>query len=107
MSTSDLLSRLGIEASNPGAATTSGFLDTTGREVPSTNPTTGDVLASVRMASVDDYETVVTEAQRVFAEWRMLPAPKRGEILREVGVALREHKADLGALITAEVGKVT
>jgi len=104
---SNFLSRLGIEASNPGAASTSGFIDTRGREVPSTNPTTGDVIASVRMASVEDYDSVVTEAQRVFAEWRMLPAPKRGEIIREVGNAMREAKADLGALITHEVGKVT
>ncbi|MCA9566515.1 MAG: aldehyde dehydrogenase family protein [Myxococcales bacterium] len=104
---STYLSRLGLEAVNPGAATTSGFLATTGREVPSFDPSTGESLGSVRLASVDDYEKVVTEAQRVFADWRMLPAPKRGEILREVGEALRQHKDDLGMLITREVGKVT
>ncbi|MCA9488567.1 MAG: aldehyde dehydrogenase family protein, partial [Myxococcales bacterium] len=104
---STYLSRLGLEAVNPGAATTSGFLATTGREVPSFDPSTGEALGSVRLASVDDYEKVVTEAQRVFADWRMLPAPKRGEILREVGEALRQHKDDLGMLITREVGKVT
>ncbi len=103
---SDYLSRLGIEAVNPGAATTSGFLSTTGREVASIDPATGEPLASVKLATVDDYEKVVEEARRVFLEWRMLPAPKRGEIIREVGEALRTHKDDLGLLITREVGKV-
>lgn len=103
----DFLSRLGIESVNSGAASASGFFDTHGREVVSTNPTTGERIASVKMASVEDYDKVVTEAQRVFAAWRMEPAPKRGEIIRQVGNALREAKTDLGALITHEVGKVT
>jgi aldehyde dehydrogenase (NAD+) len=104
---SDFLSRLGLTDVNNGAATSSGFLETTGRIVHSTDPTTGETLGSVRLASVEDYEKVVAEAQRVFKEWRMLPAPKRGEILRECGNAMREHKDDLGMLITREVGKVT
>lgn len=104
---SDYLSRLGIQAVNSGAASTSGFLETHGRVVESFDPTTGEALASVKLATVEDYEKVVVEAQRVFTEWRMLPAPKRGEILREVGEALRQHKDDLGMLITREVGKVS
>jgi aldehyde dehydrogenase (NAD+) len=100
------LSRLGIEEVNSGAATTSGFLATDGRVVDSVDPTTGEVIAGVRLASAGDYETVVAEAERVFAEWRMLPAPKRGDIVREVGEALRSNKADLGRLVTLEVGKL-
>lgn len=104
---SDFMSRLGLKAVNSGAASTSGFFDTKGRIVASTDPTTGETLGSVQLASVGDYEKIVTEAQRVFKEWRMVPAPKRGDILRECGNAMREHKADLGMLITKEVGKVT
>ena len=100
------LTRLGIQSVNSGAATSSGWLETTGRELVSECPATGEPIASVRLATVDDYEHIVQESQRVFAEWRMLPAPKRGEIIREVGVALREHKDDLGRLITLEMGKV-
>jgi aldehyde dehydrogenase (NAD+) len=100
-----VLSRLGVEQIHSGAAI-NGWLDTSGRVVESINPTTGEPLGAVRLAGLDEYEKIITESRRVFAEWRMLPAPKRGEIIRQVGEALREHKADLGALISAEVGKV-
>jgi aldehyde dehydrogenase (NAD+) len=100
------LQRLGLSSSNPGAAGAAGFLDTTGPEVASIDPATGDVLASVRLANADDYETVAADAARVFAQWRMVPAPKRGEIVREIGNALRAHKDDLGALVSREVGKI-
>jgi aldehyde dehydrogenase (NAD+) len=100
------LSRLGIEDINSGAASSNGFLDTSGRVVDSIDPATGAVIASVRLASVEDYERVVSDASRVFEEWRMLPAPNRGEIVRQVGEALRENKKDLGRLITLEVGKL-
>lgn len=101
----DVLSRLGLSEINHGAAI-DGWIETTGRVVESTNPATGEVLASVRLASRDDLEHILTKSQEVFARWRMLPAPKRGEIIREVGEALRAHKEDLGALITMEVGKL-
>ena len=103
MSTS--LSRLGLQAVNPGAAS-GGWIQTDGRVLESLNPATGEVLGAVRLASRADYERVVSEAGRAFREWRMVPAPKRGEIVREIGNALREHKADLGWLITSEVGKL-
>jgi aldehyde dehydrogenase (NAD+) len=101
----EVLERLGLSEVNDGAAC-GGWIATTGRVVASTNPTTGETLASVRLASRDDYDAIVTKQQEVFERWRMLPAPKRGEILREVGDALREHKEDLGALISLEVGKI-
>ena len=100
-----VLARLGFSDVNSGAAV-GGWLPTNGRVVQSLNPTTGEALAGVQLASVDDYERIITESQRVFREWRTLPAPKRGEIVREVGDALRAHKTDLGALIAMEVGKV-
>ncbi len=101
----EVLKRLGLQEVNSGAAF-DGWYDTTGRVVESVNPTTGEVLASVRLASVDDYEDIIQRSQDLFRRWRMLPAPKRGEIIREMGEALREHKADLGALVTMEVGKL-
>jgi aldehyde dehydrogenase (NAD+) len=101
----EVLKRLGLDEVNPGAAC-GGWIQTRGREVASINPTTGEELARVRLASVEDYETIVARTTEVFTRWRSLPAPKRGELLRQVGNALRAHKADLGALISLEVGKV-
>ena len=102
---STLLERLGIQAENPGLYI-GGPQTTSGDLVESTNPTTGEVIASIRLANAQDYENCTKEAVRVFHEWRMLPAPKRGEIVREMGNALREHKEDLGALVSLEVGKI-
>lgn len=102
----DLLARLGLEDVNPGAWSADGPIATTGPEVASINPTTGEVIAKVRMASRADYEAMVETAQAAFERWRMLPAPKRGEIVRQAGEAMRAHKDDLGALVSLEVGKV-
>jgi aldehyde dehydrogenase (NAD+) len=102
----DVLTRLGLLPENPGAAGASGFIDTRGPAVFSANPATGAPLASVRLAGREDYETVVSDAARAFAEWRMLPAPQRGELVRRMGEALRAHKGDLGALVSLEVGKI-
>ncbi len=102
----DFLKPLGIDAVNPGAASTSGFIHTQGPEHVVVSPVDGERIASVRLATREDYEHVVTEAQRVFAEWRKVPAPKRGEIVRDAGNALREHKDELGMLISYEVGKI-
>ena len=100
-----LLDRLGIQAENPGLYM-GGPQATTGELVHSTNPTTGEVIASVRLATKEDYERCTANSEKVFKCWRMLPAPKRGEIVREMGNALREHKEDLGALVSLEVGKI-
>ena len=102
----DFLSRLGLEQINSGVATKGGFIEAHGSLIDSYNPTTGEVIAQVQIASVEDYERVMVEGEKAFKKWRMVPAPKRGEIIREVAVALREHKEDLGRLITLEVGKL-
>lgn len=100
-----ILDRLGVSGDNPGAWA-GAPIETTGERVASIDPTTGEELGAVRLASRADYETVVAKAQGAFAEWRMLPAPKRGEIVRQMGEALRVHKDDLGALVSIEVGKI-
>jgi len=77
-----------------------------GRLVKSISPVDGRLLASVRTATPQDYERVARRAQQAFHQWQLLPAPKRGEIVRQLGNALREAKRDLGRLVTLEVGKI-
>jgi aldehyde dehydrogenase (NAD+) len=71
-----------------------------------TNPATGESLARVRGASAEDYERVMARAVNAASEWRLVPAPRRGEAVRKIGEALRRHKEDLGALVTLENGKI-
>jgi aldehyde dehydrogenase (NAD+) len=102
----DVLRRLGIQDVNPGAWAGSAIDGTTGEVVASTNPATGEVLAKVALAGVDEYDQVVVKATEAFERWRMVPAPKRGEIVRQMADAMRAQKDDLGALVTMEVGKI-
>lgn len=101
----EVLERLGLQAVNSGAWA-GGALPVDGEVVYSENPTTGEVLAGVQLAGRAHYEQVVAAAEDSFTRWRMLPAPKRGEIVRLMGEKLREHKDDLGKLISLEVGKI-
>ena len=64
------------------------------------------MIARVTQATAADYEQVVGDAQRSFAQWRLVPAPKRGEVIRLIGQALREKKDALGSLVSMEVGKI-
>ena len=101
----NFLSRLGIEPVNSGCWLPEAQ-ECTGRIVESIDPSSGQVIAKVQLASVADYERLMVKSQSVYQEWRNLPAPKRGEIVREMGNAMRDAKDDLGRLITLEVGKV-
>jgi aldehyde dehydrogenase (NAD+) len=89
-----ILERLGI-ASDHSAGSIASF-----------NPADGTELGRVRLASAEDYERVVVKSIDVFQRWRMLPAPKRGQIVREIGDELRSVKEDLGTLVTLEMGKI-
>ncbi|MCG8476141.1 MAG: aldehyde dehydrogenase family protein [Cytophagales bacterium] len=71
----------------------------------SVSPVDGELIAQVYQASVTDYEQAVQQAQRAFEAWRLVPAPKRGEIVRQVGEALRAQKPHLGRLVSYEMGK--
>jgi aldehyde dehydrogenase (NAD+) len=75
-------------------------------EIISYNPANGQELGRVKLASAGDYDSIVENSARVFERWRMLPAPKRGEIVREIRDALCEKKDELGRLVTAEMGKI-
>jgi len=95
ITTHSVLVRLGIASyDGPGAA------------IASLNPADGSELGRVRLASAEDYERTVAKSIDVFQRWRMFPAPKRGEIVREIGDELRRHKDDLGTLVTLEMGKI-
>jgi len=78
----------------------------TGGTLPVTSPVTGEVIANVQETTPTEAETVMAKAQEAFAQWRMVPAPRRGEFVRLLGEELRAVKDDLGQLVTLEVGKV-
>jgi aldehyde dehydrogenase (NAD+) len=82
------------------------FENWSGEEVASYNPATGKELGRVRLAEEEDYDDVMWEAVKTFERWRLEPAPKRGEIVREIGEELRAAKDELGLLVTLEMGKI-
>src|SRR5688500_18067545 len=102
----DVLQRLGINAENSGVYA-GGWIDRPGGEmIESLNPATGEVLARVRGAADGDYHRAAESAAEACGAWRQLPPPHRGEIVRRIGVALRQHKSALGLLVMLEVGKI-
>ena len=103
---SEILEKLHVEPVNSGACYGDWVRNPSGSEMHSSSPATGEVLASIRTAGPADYENVMARASDAFLEWRMIPAPKRGEVVREIGNELRAHKAELGALVTLEMGKI-
>lgn len=102
----DLLARLGLQSNNSGACHATWLDRPTGEVIISRNPATGSSLAEVTMASSDDYQRIAERSCASFLKWRQVPAPKRGEVVRQIGVALRERKRDLGLLVTLETGKI-
>lgn len=103
-----LLKRLGLKSINPGTCTgPDGWISKPSAEkLVSYNPTTGDAIGSVLLASKADYDATVEAAQRAFVDWRMMPAPKRGLVVRDLGSALRESLEPLGEMVTLEMGKI-
>ena len=103
----EILKRLGIETVNAGVcAGAAGWIHGADSELASINPATNEVIASVSQASAADYDAAVAAAQSGFETWRLLPAPKRGDVIRDLGNALRDHKEALGELVTRENGKI-
>lgn len=101
-----VLKNLGIPALSPAYSTGSNWGTVTGSETTdSYSPADGKKIATVQVAGQQDYETVLTQAQQAFSFWRSIPAPKRGDIVRQLGDALRVHKQDLGTLVSYEMGK--
>lgn len=100
-----ILTQLGIEPINRGASTGSHWFHSRGPKIDSFSPVDGKVIASVNSATETEYEAVVLKAQEAFLEWRTIPAPKRGEIVRQLAEKLREYKMPLGQLVSYEMGK--
>jgi aldehyde dehydrogenase (NAD+) len=101
----EILSQLGIEEINNGASTGGKWFKTRGERIDSISPVDGKLIASVNAASEADYEAVILKAQEAFKEWRMIPAPKRGEIVRQLAERIRFYKEPLGKLVSYEMGK--
>ena len=108
VTTPALLAKLKLEDVNQGAsAGADRWISAPGaQELVSYNPTTGEPIARVLQASAESYDEVVGEAVAAFESWRMTPAPKRGELVRDLGNALRELKEPLGDLVSLEMGKI-
>jgi aldehyde dehydrogenase (NAD+) len=106
MTKDEIFTALNIQKHNRGCTTglTWGTTEDQG-ELISDSPIDGASLGSVFKASQEDYERVIDCAQAAFANWRLVPAPKRGEVVRQIGLKLREYKQPLGHLVTLETGK--
>jgi aldehyde dehydrogenase (NAD+) len=104
--TNQILEKLGIKELNAGVTTGTKWFQTEGAVTSSVSPIDGKEIGKVKNATMDDYEMVINKAKEAFVEWRKVPAPIRGEIVRQIGNALRENKEALGALVTLEMGKI-
>lgn len=100
-----ILDQLGIKEVNSGASTGTYWFNTRGNEIQSFSPVDGNLIAAVRSATEVEYEAAILKGQEAFKEWRLVPAPKRGEIVRQLGMKLREFKEPLGKLVSYEMGK--
>lgn len=102
---SDFIEKLRINSVNQGISTGQYWIGSSGTVMPSHSPVDGALIASVFLADNDGFETVVRKANEAFAVWRKWPAPKRGEIVRQIGEKLRQFKDPLGRLVSYEMGK--
>jgi L-aminoadipate-semialdehyde dehydrogenase len=102
--TSALLKKLGLKETNPGVF--DGTWHGSGKTIDSISPIDGTRLGRVRQATPAEYENAVLRSLAAFEKWRAVPAPKRGEVIRQLGNALRAAKRDLGRLVTLEAGKI-
>ncbi len=103
----DFLETLGIRTENAGTSTGQAFLkDDSAESITSYSPADGSVIANVYSTTREEYDYVVDKSVEAFEEWRMMPAPKRGEIVRQIGLALRKYKEPLGKLVSYEMGKI-
>ncbi|MBN2814797.1 MAG: aldehyde dehydrogenase family protein, partial [Bacteroidales bacterium] len=102
----ETLKKLGIQDVNPGMCTGMAWPETTGERLISYSPVDGEPIAEIRQATKADYEKAVQTATEAFKSWRLVPAPKRGEIVRQIGLELRKNKEPLGRLVSWEMGKI-
>ncbi|HET6722693.1 MAG TPA: aldehyde dehydrogenase family protein [Chitinophagaceae bacterium] len=101
----DFLKTLHIDLNNQGVSTGNKWLSSTGEKIDSFSPVDGKLIGSVNAADKNSYEKIIQTAGEAFKKWRMIPAPQRGEIVRQIGEALRKYKEPLGKLVSYEMGK--
>ncbi|MBM3415588.1 MAG: aldehyde dehydrogenase family protein [Bacteroidetes bacterium] len=101
----EFLRALRIDATNQGVGTGAKWISSKGGIIESFSPVDGSMIASVIATDKESFETVIRTAQEAFENWRMVPAPKRGEVIRQIGEALRQNKEPLGKLVSFEMGK--
>jgi aldehyde dehydrogenase (NAD+) len=101
----DFLKALKIESDNKGVSTGTKWIESNGERIDSFSPVDGKKIGSVIAADKNSYEVVIKNAEEAFLTWRLIPAPKRGEIVRQIGDALRHYKEPLGKLVSYEMGK--
>ncbi|HYC40220.1 MAG TPA: aldehyde dehydrogenase family protein [Chitinophagaceae bacterium] len=101
----DFLKTLRLQEVNAGVSTGLEWITSSGETLDSYSPVSGRLIGSVTAADQAAYEGVITSASKAFYEWRLWPAPKRGEVVRQVGAALRKYKEPLGKLVSYETGK--
>ena len=101
-----VLASLGISSYNAGAYIGDSWVSPLSiSSLTSINPATGEPLAQVGLCSMIDYQTVMAQSEAAFLDWRVVPAPRRGEVIRQIGQRLREHKTSLARLLSLEMGK--
>ena len=102
------LRKLGIEDINSGACIGGQkWMDcSNNNKISSLNPTSGEVISNISVGNSNDYDAIMNAAIKSFNSWRMVPAPKRGELIYQISLKLREKKDYLGSLISYEMGKI-
>src|SRR3954466_13718346 len=101
----DFLKTLNIQTENAGVSTGSTWIKSKGEKIISTSPVDGKLIGTVTAVDKNSYDATIKKAQEAFLIWRSWPAPKRGEIVRQVGEELRKYKEPLGKLVSYEMGK--
>jgi aldehyde dehydrogenase (NAD+) len=104
--TNEALKKLGIKDVNKGLCTGTAWEDTSGDLLKSYSPVDGKGIAVIKQATKEDYDKAVATARKAFKKWRIIPAPVRGEVVRQIGNELREYKEPLGKLVSYEMGKI-
>src|SRR5258708_14991902 len=102
----DVLKRLGIDSEPSACVIGREWRRTSGKPLIARSPIDGSTLAQIRSAQAADVSAVADAAHEAFLKWRLVPAPKRGELVGRIGQKLRERKSDLAALVSLEVGKI-
>ncbi len=102
----EVLKTLGLSEVNNGACTGTKWIETKGEIIESYSSADGVLIGKIKQATAEDYDKIIQTAQEAFKTWRMIPAPKRGEVVRQIGDELRKYKEPLGKLVSYEMGKI-